>query len=721
MKTPEGIDDVGRCAAAAELMPALRRLDALLRRVLQATQAAGGVRAAGLQGLYLSPEDALGLLADGPGAPFESADTAALSESSRLTQLQQRFGLTPFEIDIVLIALAPELDLRYERIYGFLQDDLSRRWASVDLALNLRCASAEQKIARLADFGIGAPLIRQGILHLVADPSQTQPPLLAHYLKVDAQLLDALLDRRGIDRRLAGFCRYCEPGPTLASLYLPDERKCALLTLARRAMAMQQPLHLQFHGPNGSGRLTTARALARELGLNVLRVELSKLDDTGPTDFTEAMRTVCREAWLKRSMIYVDHYEALRPEDMARLHEVLAPAGGIVVLATVTPLALDADAVPPDLIGVAFGPLDHPQREQCWRANLDRLALRAEASDIEALAGRFRLTAGQIARAAAHGACLALWRTAGAARTDAGTLAPTRSELFAAARAQSGSALAGVTRKIEPRQAWGDVVLPPDQLQQMREICTQALLRQQVYGAWGFDRKLSLGKGLIALFAGPPGTGKTMSAQVIATELQLDLYQIDLSQVVSKYIGETEKQLDRIFNAAEGANAILFFDEADALFGKRSEVKDAHDRYANIEIGYLLQKMEEYEGVAILATNLRQNLDDAFLRRMQFIVDFPFPDEELRRAIWRVTFPREAPLADDVDFSILAREVKLAGGSIKNIALAASFHAAADGTTIGMAQLARAARREHQKLGRAWPPQAGELGANKFPNRVSGA
>ena len=195
-------------------------------------------------------------------------------------------------------------------------------------------------------------------------------------------------------------------------------------------------------------------------------------------------------------------------------------------------------------------------------------------------------------------------------------------------------------------------------------------------------KKLSLGKGLNALFAGPPGTGKTMAAEVIAGELQLDLYKIDLSQVVSKYIGETEKNLDRIFTAAESANAILFFDEADALFGKRSEVKDSHDRYANIEIGYLLQKMEEYEGVAILATNLRQNLDEAFVRRMHFVVDFPFPDEEHRRRIWGVTFPREAPLGADIDFCALAREVRLAGGNIKNIALAAAFYAAADGRVI---------------------------------------
>jgi len=193
-----------------------------------------------------------------------------------------------------------------------------------------------------------------------------------------------------------------------------------------------------------------------------------------------------------------------------------------------------------------------------------------------------------------------------------------------------------------------------------------------------------------------------MAAEVIANELHLDLYKIDLSQVVSKYIGETEKSLNHIFREAQASSSILFFDEADALFGKRTEVKDSHDRYANIEVSYLLQKMEEYDGIAILATNLRENMDEAFLRRMQFIVEFPFPDEEHRKSIWEIVFPPEAPVASDVDFRLLAREIRLAGGNIKSIGLAAAFYAAADGRVIHQQHLIRAARREFQKLGRNW-------------------
>jgi SpoVK/Ycf46/Vps4 family AAA+-type ATPase len=245
-------------------------------------------------------------------------------------------------------------------------------------------------------------------------------------------------------------------------------------------------------------------------------------------------------------------------------------------------------------------------------------------------------------------------------------------------------------------------VLPEDTLSQVREICRRVANRQRVFGDWGFDGKLSLGKGVNALFAGSSGTGKTMTAEIIARELGLDLFKIDLSGVVSKYIGETEKNLERVFAAAEDANAVLFFDEADALFGKRSEVRDAHDRYANVETAYLLQKMEQYEGLAILASNLRSNLDEAFVRRLAFIIHFPFPEEVDRRRIWGSIWPAETPLAPDVDLDFLAAQFKLSGGNIKNVALSAAFLAAADGDDrVRMAHIFQATRREYQKLGKS--------------------
>ena len=257
-----------------------------------------------------------------------------------------------------------------------------------------------------------------------------------------------------------------------------------------------------------------------------------------------------------------------------------------------------------------------------------------------------------------------------------------------------------MARKIVPKYGWRDIILPSDLFEQLKEIYGYIKYYYKVYGDWGFEKKLTLGKGLNTLFSGPSGTGKTMAAEIIAHELQLDLYKIDLSTVVSKYIGETEKNLSLIFNEGQASNAILFFDEADAIFGKRSEVKDAHDRYANIETAYLLQKMDEYDGMVILATNLRKNIDEAFSRRMHFTLEFPVPDELDRKRIWRNIFPTEAPLDTDIDFDFLAKQFQITGGNIKNIALGAAFLAAQNDQEINMKSILRAIKREYQKIGK---------------------
>jgi SpoVK/Ycf46/Vps4 family AAA+-type ATPase len=237
-------------------------------------------------------------------------------------------------------------------------------------------------------------------------------------------------------------------------------------------------------------------------------------------------------------------------------------------------------------------------------------------------------------------------------------------------------------------------------MEQLSEICSYLKHYQTVYGDWGFGRRISLGLGLNVLFAGPSGTGKTMAAEILAGELGLDLYKIDLSSIVSKYIGETEKNLDRVFREGQISNAILFFDEADALFGKRSEVRDSHDRYANVEVAYMLQRMEEYDGAVILATNLRKNMDDAFARRMHFALEFPMPEEPDRYRIWKNVFPPEAPIAADANLAFMARQFKITGGNIKNIALGAAFLAAENGGHITMGNLVRATKREYQKTGK---------------------
>jgi SpoVK/Ycf46/Vps4 family AAA+-type ATPase len=258
--------------------------------------------------------------------------------------------------------------------------------------------------------------------------------------------------------------------------------------------------------------------------------------------------------------------------------------------------------------------------------------------------------------------------------------------------------LDGLGQRIEPSADWAELVLPPERLDALHQLAAQVRRRSVVYDDWGFGKRGSRGLGISALFAGPSGTGKTMAAEVIARELRLDLYRIDLSAVVSKYIGETEKNLRRVFDAAERGGAVLLFDEADALFGKRTEVQDSHDRFANIEVSYLLQRMEAYAGLAILTTNMRAALDDAFVRRLRFVVEFPFPDAPQRAEIWRRVFPAGVPLAE-LNFDALAR-MDIAGGNIRNVALGAAFLAADAEEPVGPTHLIAAARTEYAKLDR---------------------
>ena len=325
---------------------------------------------------------------------------------------------------------------------------------------------------------------------------------------------------------------------------------------------------------------------------------------------------------------------------------------------------------------------DH--RRAFWAPRLQREGLDVEPDALDDVADRYRLIPGQIEEAVSGLRNLAHLRVPSmTVMRRAATCVESAPALFASARLQTGHDLGSLARKIDARYTWQDIVLPPDAVAQLREICQRVVYRRRVLDEWGFDRKLSLGKGVSALFTGPSGTGKTMAAEILATELALDLYKIDLSSVVSKWIGETEKNLDRIFTAAENANAILFFDEADALFGKRSEVRDSHDRYANVEISYLLQKMEEYEGIAILATNLRANLDEAFVaparvHRAVSVSGRREPSAHLEPA----SGPTATPVAGDADARYLAKQFKLSGGNIKNIALASAVLAAADGGVV---------------------------------------
>jgi ATP-dependent 26S proteasome regulatory subunit len=671
------------------LLPLLQRLDARLAQAVAIAEAEGTTTEEDSnQGLPIDATEADRLLDQ--ETPLFLSDLSSdvpphfVPPGSRLATLQQTFGLSDFDLELVAIAIAPELDRRYDRLYAYLQDDVRCKRPSVDLALNLLCASVVDKFARRVHFAVDAPLIQSELLHLIPDANQPNPTLLGHELHLDDQVIRFLLHQPGLDRQLAPFCQLIDPQVAADEQPLPIDIQSIVSCLSQVS-----PLRLYFQGSDRSCQQQVAIRLAGAIASTVLIVDLPRLIQT-KVDLEPTLKRILREARFQDALLYLDGLDVLQTEEYKISHafllQILAAHQGITILAGGQAWKSQSSQ-PLGIVTLAFPMPDFAQRRQNWQQHLTTAGVSLDPRELDALADRFRLTSVQIADAVST--------ALQTAKLNAQAL-----DLFTAARSQAGHGLSALARKIEPIYSWNDIILPADPLAQLKELCNQATYQHVVYEDWGFGRRLSLGKGLNVLFSGLPGTGKTMGAEVIAHELQLDLYKIDLSQIISKYIGETEKNLDRIFTAAANSNAILLFDEADALFGKRSEVQDSHDRYANIEIGYLLQKMEEYEGIAILTTNLRSSLDDAFVRRLRFMIDFPLPDERDRLRIWEQIFPATTPHSLDVDLPMMAHRFEISGAHIRNIALAAAFLAASEGGVVTMTHLLRATQREYQKMGK---------------------
>jgi SpoVK/Ycf46/Vps4 family AAA+-type ATPase len=614
----------------------------------------------------------------------------------RLHRLGELFHLSGFEIDVLLVCILPELDLKYQRLYGYLQDDVTKRSPTVDLVLRLLGESLEDKLKAREAFSPEAPLIKYRLLHLHDESMTKTAPLLARSLQADERITSYLLGADQVDARLLPFVHLVTPKLELHDILLDDEIAHRLQKLAIHFRDKGIICHL--HGTYGVGKQATAEAMCSELGLPMLIVDVNRIV-TADIAFELLVRLIFREGRLQNAVLYFNGYDLLLGDEK----EIKLSYGSIIAELESYPqwvfLSGENDWQPRGIlhdkpcIDLELPIPCYRERMQLWKGQWNGEAALAADVNFSDLAGKFRLSGGQIRDVAAAARSLAQWR-------DPESELITAQDLYAACRKQFRGTLSTLAHKVQPKYSWDDIILPKDQMEQLREICGYVEYYHTVYGDWGFARKLSTGKGLNVLFAGPSGTGKTMAAEIMAKQLGLDLYKIDLSAIVSKYIGETEKNLDRIFREAQTSNAILFFDEADALFGKRSEVRDSHDRYANIEMAYLLQKMDEYEGMVVLATNLRKNMDEAFARRMHFAVEFPFPDEADRYRIWQNIFPGEVPVAASIDRSFLARQFKITGGNIKNIALGAAFLAAQDGGCITMENLIRATKREYQKMGK---------------------
>jgi ATP-dependent 26S proteasome regulatory subunit len=692
----------------AGLLPLLTRLDQRLTAAVEAAEHMFAARASGdlYRGLAISPADVAAAFGRIPGEPFpplslEAHDIAEATNSlslRRLLWLQRVYSLTDLDVDIILIGLASEIDLRYERMYGYLQDDVTRRRPGIDLALNLLCASAGEKLQQRERFAPDAPLLHHRLIEVFVDPHHQDQPLLARFFRLDEQIVRFLLLDDSMDSRLPPFCRMVSPATQATAAPLIDEMQQKL-----RALALNRPrtgLRLYIEGPAQCGQNEAVSLLASTLDQRVLQADMRQFI-ASTTASGETLHILVREAWLRGGVLHCNGIlspgEQPATDRLGILWEALKEIPCDVVLQGEAAW-IPAASKPLGVVTLQFSYPGTAQRMHWWQRCLEQVGVTLDDVALSSLAQRFRLTYAQIQDAAKVSVGLP---SASNSNETSNSSNHMTTNVVTAARAQCGHDLAVLATKINPKATWDDLILPGDAIAQLREVCDRVIHHDRVFNEWGFARKLSRGCGTAALFSGGSGTGKTMAAEVIANDLGVDLYRIDLARMVSKYIGETEKNLDRVFTAAENANAILFFDEADALFGKRSEVKDAHDRYANIEVSYLLQKMEEYEGMSILATNLSDNLDQAFTRRLAFSIHFPFPDEAARLRIWECAWPQGVPLSDSVDRELLARELKMAGGHIKNIALGAAFNAAGNSGIVDMTHMAESARREYQKVGRS--------------------
>ena len=633
--------------------------------------------------------------ADAPACALEAAaidlenNLRAIAEAMQaeggqpaLLELAQRFQLTGFERDTLLLCLAPEIDPAFERLYAYLHDDVSRKQLTPHLAVAL-LARPEERDGLLVSFLPHGRLISSHLLEL--DHGEPAGAPLGHNpLRLPRSIVGYLIDGAGKYER-------ARPLSPLRPTHLTGAQR---ERAGRVARALSHEISDVLPTANLFGRPEAAAGIAfgigDQLGIEMCRLEL----EGGAQPDHGVLELVERDCRLLGLGLFVDTTGLERVERTSLLRS-LDRLNVLLVVSSPEPLQWSRA-----LLAVESPIFDSGLQTEAWKGELGE-QWPDQAETVASITQQYSFGPEAIARTVA--------RARASTYMSGSNGSGPQIDLWQACRSQVGADMEEVAQRIRLVHVIDDIVLPPDVLEQIHDIAAQVENRSRVYGTWGFGTRLARGAGVNALFSGVSGTGKTMAAEILAGRLGLDLYRIDLAGVVSKYIGETEKNLRRVFDAAERSGVVLFFDEADALFGRRSEVRDSHDRYANIEIDYLLQRMEDYRGLAILATNRKTALDRAFMRRLRFLVEFPFPDAASRLQIWKKAFPPEAPLGD-IDFENLSG-MELSGGSIRNVSLNAAFLAASEGRAIGMEHLRRAALREYSKLDRLLT-QA-ELGAMK--------
>lgn len=606
----------------------------------------------------------------------------------RLPEVVQTFGLDELSRLVLTLALMGEIDDAVRRLYSYTWNDFSKKTPSIEFLLGLLQPSMFGKLVNVQTFFGDSPLSRSGLFRRF--DGLVEGPFLARDVRLAPSVTAFCLGGEELDPSLALCARVRTADYSLEPLVLPQPTYNRILrsltTLGRQGAAV-----IVLVGPAGVGK----SAIIQRTIPRYVEVDMASL--TRPaSEAQDRIFALSRDARLLRVPLVVDLAEADDEPQLTPYHRLLArtiddhPHGAIVMARDQASwfVGLLAQAVVHDL----NLPIK-AEREVIWERALRQVHLAPTPTIIES-AARFPLSGGSIERAA---------QTAVAQLHVEGQNNPRSThpaEILEACRAQLAPRLSGVASRIVTTLSWNDLVLPEKEAGNLQEIVAYARNRGRVFEDWGFGRLLPYGRGLSVLFSGPPGTGKTMAAGIVGGELGMDVFRVDLSRMVSKYIGETEKNLSKVFDEAGKSQSILLFDEADSLFAKRTGVNSAVDRYANLEVNYLLQRVEDFDGVTILTTNFEGSIDEAFRRRIKFRVVFPAPDHTMRAELWRKMIPAEALRSGELDFAALAHDYELSGGHIKNAALRAAFSAAERKDGISMKDLRRAARLESEKLGK---------------------
>lgn len=608
-----------------------------------------------------------------------------------LPRLCQIFKLSNYELQLILLCLAPELDAKYDTIFAYLQDDIARKRPSLDLALNLFAQQGVNKWTLRSFINENSPVFRSGLIHLLDDVnSPSGNSSLAKLLKLDERILDYLVENTHADSVLATGLSKQLPQHSFSAVAATESICLELQKIVdhhlHSSASTRQNLIINLYGKQFAEQLELVHAVCAHIDTPFLQMDFSQLSDE------QSLRQKQIRNCLKEGLLQQCPLLSINKIDQEFFYQAVEEYGWLTFVLSEKP-CLNEQALRYHKIAstTLFVPtIDSSRQRSQWRHYNNVYKAGLDEKLIHYISNHFNLNSLQIDSLVKS---LALHSRIYACEVDIKLVEQM-------CRSESNQDLCELAEKVSTRYSWQDIVLPQRINEYLRTICNQVKCQFKVFDEWGFAQKSNFGKGISALFSGPPGTGKTMAAQIVANELGLDLYKINLANVVSKYIGETEKNLEKIFRAAEFSNAILLFDECDAIFGKRTEVSDSHDRYANIEVSFLLQKMEEYRGIVLLTTNLKKNIDEAFVRRIRFILEFPFPDKGSREEIWRCHFPSEAPLAEDVCFADLAEKFSVSGGNIKNIVLNAAFLAANSSEQITLEHVLESAKREYEKIGK---------------------